>query len=89
MTTIYKIKTDAGVMYASVDLVQAASSISTYFGTDPLYDQRGEREDEDGLHWQSTPFQTADARHDEDQMAKLVADYCDMGEVISVEAVGD
>ena len=87
-TTIYKLKTDAGVMYVSANLVQASAPIHTYFGSEPLYDRAGETEDSDGLRWNTTPFQTADARHDGDRMAKLVADYCDMGEVVSVEAIG-
>lgn len=88
MTTIYKIKTDAGVMYISANLVDASAPIHTYFGSEPFYDRNGESEDSDGLRWDSTPYQTADARHDDDHMAKLVADYCDMGNVISCEIVG-
>lgn len=89
--SVYKIITDGGTMYASVELTQAASTIYTYFGERPFYDDDDDRLEEDGdsdgLRWAPTPYQTAEARHDEDKMAALVADYCDMGSVISVEAL--
>ena len=81
---IYLIKTDAGRMYASVKLGEASSTIYTYFGDDPYH--TGKKDDE-GIGWQPTPYQTADAHHRESEMAKLVADYCDMGKVISVESI--
>lgn len=80
--TIYRLKTTAGTMYVSCDLSQASSPICTYFGTEPEY--QGERDD-DGLAWDATPYQCADARHRVRDMARLVADYCDMGEVLSCE----
>jgi len=85
--TTYKIKTDDGTVYVTANLVEASAPITTYFGSDPDYDTRGEDCDDDGNRWAPTPYQTADARHREDEMAKLVADYCDLGEVHSVVAL--
>jgi hypothetical protein len=81
---IYLIKTDAGRMYASVNLVETSSTIYTYFGNDPYH--TGEKDDE-GIGWRPTPYQNADAHQREGEMAKLVADYCNMGKVISVESI--
>lgn len=78
--TIYKIETDEGEMFASADLSEASAPISTYFGSDPFGG-----DDDNMFGWNVTPYQTADAQHYEDRMAALVADYCDMGKVISVE----
>lgn len=79
--TIYKIETKSGVMYADADLAQASASIHVYFGDDPFC----KHEDDSGISWDSTSYQTADARHSDDRMASLVAEHYDMGDVISVE----
>jgi hypothetical protein len=84
--TIYKLKTEDGVVYVSANLVEASAPIHTYFGSDPRYDEDGGKTDLDGLSWQPTPYQTADCQHYEDRMAKLVAEYCDMGDVLAIEA---
>ena len=85
--TIYKLKTEDGVVYVSADLVQASAPIYTYFGNTPHYDEDGEETDLDGLSWQPTPYQTADCQHYEARLAKLVAEYCDMGEVAAIEVL--
>lgn len=61
--TIFIVKLDDGSKFEmSADLVQASAPISANF--------HGGDDD-----WQNTPYQTADARHDEDAAAKLVNDY--------------
>jgi hypothetical protein len=84
--TIYKITTEGGTMYVSAKLAEASAPIHAYFGTDPKYDEDPTADaDIDGSRWSPTPYQTADCQHRENLMAKLIADYCDMGEVLSVE----
>ena len=91
--TVYRINTQAGVMYASANLAQAAAPIHVYFGINPGYDDpdaegyRAEDEDYEGLRWEPVPYQTADARHDETAMADILAEHCDMGDVLDVEIV--
>lgn len=87
--TVYKISTDDDAVYVSANLSHAASPILTYFGSDPFYDYDGEKSDYEGLSWQPTSYQTADARHRESLMAKLVTELCNMGTVISVEIIDD
>jgi len=82
MRQTYKLKTDDGTVYVSADLVEASAGIYTYFGSQPDYD--GDCDD-DGGRWSPLPYQTADAKHTADAMAALVADYCDLGDVHSVE----
>jgi hypothetical protein len=63
--TLYRVTLDDGSKFLmEADLVQASAPISANFH-DP---------NEDG-NWQGTPFQTADARHDKHQAAKIVNDY--------------
>lgn len=73
--TIYTVKlTDGSNFRMSADMVQASAPISADF--------HGEDE------WQGTPYQTANARHDAEQAAKLVNDYfCACGDDSQVESV--
>jgi hypothetical protein len=87
---IYKVKCDGGVMYVDANLVQASAGLCVYFGDDPLHDEdpfaEGDK-DREGFGWNPTPYQTADAHHNADKMADLIASYCNMGEVISIEEI--
>lgn len=80
MTTYIVTLADGQKFKMAADLVQASAPISANFhGPDD---------------WQNTPFQTADARHDETRAAELVAEYFSTGdddctEVESVDALAD
>ena len=68
-------------------LAQASAPIHTYFGDDPFYDTRGDARDDSGGRWDVTPYQTADCQHDEQRLAALIAEHCELGDVHSVEIV--
>lgn len=85
--TVYKINTDDGLIYVKTNLTEASAPIMTYFGADPSYDTRGLVCDHDGNRWSPTLYQAADAHHRENEMADLVADYCDLGAVHSIQAI--
>ncbi len=84
MMITYKIATEGGIVYVRANLSEASSPIYTYFGDDPDKHRAGENEE---WRWSPTPFQTADAQHIERRMARLVAEYCDLGEVHSIAIV--
>jgi hypothetical protein len=74
---------DGQTFLMSADMIQASASISANFH----YASDGD------YAWQSTPYQTADACHDIDRAAGLVAEYFavdedDCFEVESVHALG-
>ncbi len=66
----YEINASDGTTYLSIDLTQAASPIRVrYDDADEMSDE-GDL-DNDGIRWESTPYQTADAHHDLNEAALL------------------
>ncbi len=75
---------DGQTFWMDVDLSQANSPIRASFEKTPYKEG----------HWQNTPFQCADARHNRFHAARLVAEYFkadedDCTEVVQVHGVYD
>lgn len=84
--TTYSINTADGFFFARANLAEASAPIHTYFGDD-IRTLLRDGEDYYGCSWQPTRFQTANACHRAAEMATLLAEEFDMGEVISVSAM--